>query len=55
MPVDKFGRNPKMGQNATNVSGVLHEYVNSSFLRKGYINTTAHETQVQINKMGHFV
>jgi len=35
MPVDKFGRSPKMGQNVTNVSGVSHEYVNSNFLRKG--------------------
>jgi len=35
MPVDKFGRSPKTGQNVTNVSGVSHEYVNSNFLRKG--------------------
>ena len=35
MPVDKFGRGPKTGQNVTNVSGVSHEYVNSNFLRKG--------------------
>jgi len=35
MPVDKFGRSPKTGQNVTNVSGVSHEYANSSFLRKG--------------------
>ena len=35
MPVDKFGRSSKTGQNVTNVSGVSHEYVNSNFLRKG--------------------
>ena len=35
MPVEKFGRIPKTGQNVTNVSGVSHEYVNSNFLRKG--------------------
>jgi len=35
MPVDKFGRSPKTGQNVTNVSGVSYEYVNSNFLRKG--------------------
>ena len=35
MPVDKFGRSPKTGQNVTNVSGDSHEYVNSNFLRKG--------------------
>ena len=35
MPVDKFGRSPKTGQNVTNASGVSHEYVNSNFLRKG--------------------
>jgi len=35
MPVDKFGRSTKTGQNVTNVSGVSHEYVNSNFLRKG--------------------
>jgi len=35
MPVDKFGRSPKTGQNVTNLSGVSHEYVNSNFLRKG--------------------
>jgi len=55
MLLDKFGRSPKTGQNVTNVSEVSHEYVNSNFLRKGYINTTAQETKVQINKMGHFV
>jgi len=32
MPVDKFGRSPKMEQNVTNASGVSHEYVNSNFL-----------------------
>jgi len=32
---DKFGRSPKTGQNVTNVAGVLQEYVNSNFLRKG--------------------
>jgi len=35
MPVDKFGRSPKTGQNVTNVAGVSHEYVNSNFLRNG--------------------
>jgi len=35
MPVDKFGRSSKTGQNVTNVCGVSHEYVNSNFLRKG--------------------
>jgi len=35
MSVDKFGRNPKAGQNITNVPGVSHEYVNSNFLLKG--------------------
>jgi len=25
MPVDKFGRSPKKGQNVTNVAGVSHE------------------------------
>jgi len=35
MPVDKFGRSPKAGQNVTIVSGVSHEYVNSNILRKG--------------------
>jgi len=35
MPVDKFGRSPKSGQNVTNMSGVSHEYVNSNFLRNG--------------------
>jgi len=35
MPVDKFERSPKTGQNVTNVAGVSHEYVKSNFLRKG--------------------
>jgi len=35
MTVDTFGRSPKTGQNATNVSGVSYKYVNSNFLRKG--------------------
>jgi len=35
MPVDKFGRSLKTGQNVANVSGVSHEYANSNFLRKG--------------------
>jgi len=34
MPVDKFGRSPKTGQNARNVGGVSLGYVNSNFLRK---------------------
>jgi len=34
MPVDKFGRSPKTGQNVTNVSGVSHEYVNSNLCEK---------------------
>jgi len=37
MPVHKFGRSPKTGQNVTNVSGVSHEYVNSNFLQKGHV------------------
>ena len=51
MPVDKFGRSPKTGQNVTNVSGVSLEYVNSNFLRKGQAIDTSGQNIVNLGSL----
>jgi len=50
MPVDKFGRSPKTGQNVTKVSGVSYEYVNSNVLRKGQAIDMSGQSIVNLGK-----
>ena len=49
MTADKFGRSPKTGRNATNVSGVSHEHVNSNFLRKGQATDMSGQSIVNLD------